>query len=288
MPSIETMTSGDLQGALIRPDHPNGLGVIVLTGSSGRVDVERAQRFADLGATALALRWWGGEGQTPGVNLVPLEVFVRGLDRLQAEGCDRIAILGTSFGAEAALLIAVRDTRVDFAIAISPTTVVWQNNGPGRDGSTWPPRSSFTWKGEPLPFIVWDPRAWPPFGTRDPVYRPMYELSLETFAEDVPAATIPVEQARAEIILVAGCADALWPSDTAARQIAGRLEKHGRTATLVEHPEAGHSPVFPGETQPVAPPERAWGGTPAADRELGAAAWAKIVNRLGLQERATV
>lgn len=282
MTSTELLPSGDVQGALIRPDRSNGLGVMVLTGSSGRVDTERAQRFADLGATALALRWWGGEGQTPGVNLVPLEVFVRGLDRLQAIGCNRFAILGTSFGAEAALLVAVKDRRVDFAIAISPTTVVWQNSGPGLDGSVWPPRSSFSWAGEPLPFVVWDPRAWPAFGTRDPIYRPMYELSLRTFAEDVLAAAIPVEQARAEIILVAGGADALWPSDTAAREIAARLEKHGRRAILVEHADAGHMPVFPGETQRTSPPDRAWGGTPAADRELGAAAWKAIVSKLGL------
>jgi dienelactone hydrolase len=285
MTSIELLPSGDVQGALVRPDTPNGLGVMVVTGSSGRVDVERAQRFADLGATGLALRWWGGEGQTPGVNLVPLEIFAHGVDRLQAEGCDRIAILGTSFGAEAALLVAVREPRVDFVIAISPTTVVWQNYGSGQDGSDWPPRSSFTWAGEPLPFIVWDPRASPPFGTRNPVYRPMYERSLRTFADDVPAASIPVEKIRAEIILVAGQSDALWPSDTAARQIVARLEQHGRTATLVEHPDAGHSPVFPGETPLPAPAERAWGGTPSADRELGAAAWEVIVRCLKLDDR---
>ncbi|MGA0602828.1 alpha/beta fold hydrolase [Caulobacter sp. KR2-114] len=280
MSSIERLASGDVQGALVRPDTPNGLGVMVLTGSSGRVDLERAERFSALGATTLALRWWGGEGQPPGINLVPLETFVRGVDRLQAEGCDRIVLLGTSFGATAALLAAVRDPRVGQVIAISPSAEVWQNNGPGLDGSAWPPRSSFTWAGTPLPFVTWDPRAWPPFGTRDPIFRPMYELSLRTFADDLPAAAIPVEDVRAEIILVAGKADALWPSDTAARRIIERLELHGRTATLVEHPDAGHSPVFPGETQRPAPPERAWGGTPGADRELGALAWDVILLRL--------
>ncbi|UTP40903.1 alpha/beta fold hydrolase [Phenylobacterium sp. LH3H17] len=288
MTSTEHLPSGDVQGALIRPDTSNGLGVMVLTGSSGRVDAERAKRFASLGATSLALRWWGGEDQPPGINLVPLETFVRGVDLLQAEGCDRIAILGTSFGATAALLAAARDPRVDHVIAISPSAVVWQNNGPGQDGSAWPPRSSFTWGGSPLPFVVWDPRVWPPFGTQNPVFRPMYELSLRTFEEDVPAASIPVEQIQAEIILVAGKADALWPSDTAARRIIERLEQHGRSATLVEHPDAGHSPAFPGETQLAAPAERAWGGAPAADRELGAVAWDVIVRRLQSDDRLSV
>ncbi|WP_374535117.1 acyl-CoA thioester hydrolase/BAAT C-terminal domain-containing protein [Phenylobacterium sp.] len=280
MTVIKHLPSGEVQGALILPEKPNGLGVMVLTGSSGRVDVERAERFAKLGATALALRWWGGEDQPPGINLVPLETFICGIDRLKAEGCDRIAILGTSFGAAAALLTAVKDARIDYVIAISPSEVVWQNTGPGKDGAAWPPRSTFTWREEPLPFIVWDPRVWPPFGTQNPVYRPTHELSLKTFEADVPAASIPVEQIRGEIILVAGRADALWPSDAAARRIVERLERHGRTATLVEHPHAGHSPVFPGETPLAAPAERAWGGTPAADRELGAAAWDLILRRL--------
>lgn len=284
MTTTKHLPDGDVQGALISPDTPNGLGIIILTGSSGRVDVERAERFAKLGATALALRWWGGKGQPPGINLVPLEIFVRGVDRLQAEGCDRIALLGTSFGAMAALLTAARDSRIDHVIAISPSDVVWQNNGPGTDGSAWPPRSAFAWNDEPLPFIVWDPRVWPPFGTQNPAYRPMYELSLNTFAEDVPAASIPVEQIRGDILLVAGRADALWPSDTAARRIVERLERYGRSSTLIEHPDAGHSPVFPGETQLAAPIERAWGGTPAADRELGAAAWNLILDRLRLED----
>lgn len=277
----ETLTlTGEVQGALLRPEEATGLGVLVLTGSSGRVDVDRARRFAERGAVALAQRWWGGEGQASGINLIPLEVFIKGIDRLQAEGCTRIAILGTSNGAQAALLVAVRDPRIDVVIAISPAHVVWPNFGPGLDGADWPPRSSFTWKGAALPFVVWDPRAWPPINEMRPIYRPLYEKSLLTFAEDVPAATIPVEDTRAEIILVAGAGDLLWPSETAAHAIAARL---GREAVIIEHPAAGHSPVFPGEARLPEPLTRAWGGTPEADRELGAAAWAEIASRLGLR-----
>ncbi len=278
---IETLTlTGEVQGALLRPEKASGLGVLVLTGSSGRVDVDRARMFAERGAVALAQRWWGGKGQATGINLIPLEVFVRGVDRLQAEGCTRIAILGTSNGAQAALLVAVRDPRIDVVIAISPAHVVWQNFGPGLDGADWPPRSSFTWKSAALPFVVWDPRAWPPITDARPIYRPLYEKSLLTFAEDVLAATIPVEDTRAEIILVAGAGDLLWPSETAAHAIAARL---GREAVIIEHPAAGHSPVFPGEAHLPEPLTRAWGGTPEADRELGAAAWAEITSRLGLE-----
>lgn len=280
MIEIATLT-GEVQGALAYPEQASGLGVLVLTGSSGRVDVERARMFAERGAVALAQRWWGGEGQASGINLIPLEVFIKAVDRLKAEGCTRIGILGTSRGAEAALLTAVREPRIDIAIAISPAHVVWQAFGPGLDGQEWPPRSAFTWRGHALPCIIYDPRVWPAAGARQ-IYRPTCEKSLKTFAEDVPAASIPVEEARAEIILVAGASDLPWPSETAAYEIAARLERHGKRATIIEHPHGGHSPVFPGELQPPEPAARAWGGAPQADRELGAAAWAEIVLRLGL------
>jgi len=280
---IEVLTlTGEVQGALLSPATPNGWGVIVITGSSGRVDVDRATLFAERGATVLAQKWWGGEGQAQGICLIPIEVFIKGIDFLVAQGCTRIAMLGTSNGAQATLLTAARDPRVEVAVAISPTLYVWQNFGPGLDGQEWPPRSAFTWGGEALPCLVYDPRAWPRLDRPRPIFRPLYEASLRAFAEDIPAATIPVEQVGADIILVAGAADALWPSDTAARDIAARLTAVGRAPMLVEHPDAGHSPVFPGEAAPAEPMARAWGGTREADRELGAMAWEAVRTRLGL------
>ena len=273
---IETQALiGEVQGVLLRAARPSGLGVVVLSGSSGRVDVDRARLFADRGAVALAQKWWGGPGQAPGINEIPLEVFVRALDRLQAEGCTRFAVVGASKGAEACLLAATKDARIDLVVAISPAHVVWQNIGPGLDGAAWPPRSSFAWEGRGLPFIAYDPRAWPASGLR-PAYRPLHEKSLRTFADDISAAVIPVETMNATAILVAGGADLLWPSDTAARDIADRLTASGGRVRLVEHPEAGHSPILPGEPALPEPEERAWGGSRAADRALGAAAWAAI------------
>ena len=280
----ESPLSGDVQGALLKPERPNGQGIIVITGSSGRVDVSRAVLFAERGVTAIAQRWWGGEGQAKGINLIPLEVFIPAVERLIAEGCEHITMLGTSYGAQAALAFAQREPRLSTVIAISPSAVIWQNTGPGLDGAEWPPRSSLTWGGKPLPCVVLDPRAWPVNGAGPPAYRGLHEASLRTFAEDVPAATIRIEDAVADAILVAGAADALWPSDMAAHDLAARLRAAGRAAIIVEHPGAGHSPVFPGETAPAPSTLRAWGGSPEADRALGEMAWAAITARLGLEK----
>lgn len=81
-------------------------GVVVLSGSSGRVDTARARLFAGEGASALALQWFGGEGQVPGICEILLETFSAATDFLVGLGCRRIVYVGTSKGAEASLLAA--------------------------------------------------------------------------------------------------------------------------------------------------------------------------------------
>ena len=70
------------EARLFRPDDPVGVGILVLLGSSGRMDIDRARLLAEHGAHAMAVRWFGGDGQAPGVCEIPLEVFTRALDRL--------------------------------------------------------------------------------------------------------------------------------------------------------------------------------------------------------------
>lgn len=50
-------------------------GLIVLSGSSGRVEHARAEVFAAHGLTTLALRWFGGPGQPCEPCEVPLETW---------------------------------------------------------------------------------------------------------------------------------------------------------------------------------------------------------------------
>lgn len=50
--------------------------------------------------------------------------------------------------------------------------------------------------------------------------RSWYELSERTFAHLLPPAEIPVEAARADLLLIAGGDDAMWPSLPFAEQLA--------------------------------------------------------------------
>ncbi|MFD4370634.1 acyl-CoA thioester hydrolase/BAAT C-terminal domain-containing protein [Streptomyces sp. NPDC058486] len=269
------------EGVLITPAAGADVGVLVLAGSSGRIDRERARVLAEQGVAALAIRWFGGPGQSPGICEVPLESFTSAVDLLHDSGVRRIGVLGASKGAEAALLTAVRDPRVDVVIALSPTSRVWCNVGPGHDGRLLPYRSSWTWRERPLPFVPMDDSWTAPEPAGGPVaLRGWYERSERAFGHRVALAEIPAEKARADLLLVAGGDDAMWPSLPFAEQLARRRRAAGAQVRLITRPDAGHRPRFPGETPAPDSPHFLYGGTPGADALLGAAAWPHILDAL--------
>ncbi|MER6081078.1 acyl-CoA thioester hydrolase/BAAT C-terminal domain-containing protein [Streptomyces sp. NPDC001833] len=282
MDVVEQELDSPWEGVLVTPAHGGDTGVLVLAGSSGRVERERARILARQGITALSVRWFGGPGQSPGICEIPLETFTTAVDFLAASGARRIGILGLSKGAEAALLTAVYDPRVDVVVALSPTSRVWCNVGPGQDGEQHPYRSSWTWREQPLPFVPMDD-SWTPIEPGDdPVaIRGWYELSERRFAGLLARAEIPVERARADLLLVAGGDDAMWPSLPFAEQLAERRRSAGATVQVITRQDAGHRPRFPGESPAPHSPHFRYGGTPEADRLLGEAAWPHILDRLG-------
>lgn len=273
------MTAPATATFLARPDGPCGTGVLVLSGSSGAVERPRAMLLASRGAVALSIRWFGGLGQQPEPFEVPTETFTTALDRLALE-CDRLAILGTSFGAEAALLVACDDPRVAAVVALAPTSVVWAGvdcsvGGAGRMTSHW------TVAGTPVPFVPFV-RDWAP--DRDPpAYRSHYELSLARHPEEAARAAIPAERIAGDVVLVAGEDDQVWPAADFARALAVRRAEHGVDTTLVVHPEAGHRVVLPGEVPVRRGQVMARGGSDQADAALGTSAWPHLKRVLRLR-----
>ena len=257
-----------LQGQLLRSGGSNGWGALVLHGSSGRIDLHAAELLARTGAIVFAQQWFGQPGLPEQIQDVPLESFVAGIDMLVSHGCSRIAVLGRSRGAEAALLLATIDPRVNAVFAFSPSSVAWAGTSP--DGGP-----SWTFEGWPVPYVSYDLSWWsePRQGLIE--YREYHERSLRMDPAATARAEIPVERTSAQMILVAGAADALWPSDTFARAIAQRLRQHGRECNLITHADAGHRVLLPGETTPRSS-AHAHGGSDDADAELGATAWSAI------------
>lgn len=192
-----------VEGVRWVPDRPSGTGALVLAGSSGRVDSERARLLAAEGAVAESLRWFGGPGQHEGPWEIPLELF---LERVQAlaETCDRVVVVGTSFGAEAALLTGAHSPLVSAVVAFAPSDVIWAGGtAEGRVTSHW------TLAGQPLPYVPfiedWVPSEDPP------AFLELYRQSRQRFSAQVKEAAIPAERIP-EVLLVAGGEDKVWPS----------------------------------------------------------------------------
>ncbi|QMU97261.1 alpha/beta fold hydrolase [Microbacterium esteraromaticum] len=255
----------------VHPAEPSGTGVLLLAGSSGRLETARAELLAAHGARVRAMRWFGGEGQRPAPHEVPIELFAEQLDRLRRE-CDRVVVFGTSFGAEAALLTATVSP-VDAVIAVAPTSVVWAGAHDGAWSSHW------TLAGEPVPFVPfmdgWIPDADPP------AFRELYASSLQHFAERASAARIAVERIGGEVLLIVGGDDQVWPSDLFAREIVAARRPAGLMTTVIGHPDAGHRLLLPGEEPASGGVHMERGGTAAADAELGERAWPEILRVLG-------
>ncbi|MCC6437890.1 MAG: alpha/beta fold hydrolase [Acidimicrobiales bacterium] len=264
---------------VVRPRRACGTGVLVLAGSSGAVDLERAELLAAHGAVALALRWFGGPGQQPGPWQVPLETFTAALDLLAPE-VDRLAIVGASFGAEAALCVAATDARLDAVVAVSPSAYVW----PAAD-ETGRLRSHWTRDGSPLPFVPFD-GTWAA-ASEPPAFRTLYERSLHTHPRHASAATIPVEDFAGRLVLIAGEDDQVWPAADWARTIATRRTQHHLPTTVITHPEAGHRVIFPGEQPARRGLNMQRGGTDTTDSQLGTKAWPHVHAALHLDDPAT-
>lgn len=266
-----------MEYALQVPDHPR-CAVLVLSGSSGRVEADRVRVLAEQRAAAMSIRWFGDVGQPAGVDEVPLETFAPALDRL-ASLSEHLVVLGSSRGAEAALLLAARDARIRAVVGFSPSSLVWANVGAGADGR----RSAWTEQGVPLPFVPYDDDWVPSYRGGQPAYRGLYEQSLHTFADRVDKARIPVERIGARVLLTAGGDDQLWPSELFASEISERRATHGLDTEVLTSAAAGHRVRLPGEpASPGGGMPLARGGTPEADAEFGQEIWPALLDVLHL------
>ena len=263
---MQRVEVGSPEGVRWTPPRQTGVGVLVIAGSSGRIDEARARVLAEAGAVAESVRWFGGPGQPSGPWDVPLETFLQRIDDLARE-CDRVWMMGTSFGSEAALLCGALSSRIEGVVAFAPSDVVWAGYDGQRETSHW------TLEGRPLPYTPFD---WEGYVAEKPArFKPLYEKSLRTYAARATEATIPVERIS-QLIVVAGGDDQVWPSVDSADRISLRRASHDLDTTVVTTAGGGHRTLLPGEPVVAGGMSMARGGSKAADTQLGTLAWTAI------------
>lgn len=255
--SVRDVSEGWINGVYAVPDdgqtHP---ALILLHGSEGgslQSAREMATRFAGKGYAAFALNYfsWDMNGLTdiPDVHVnQPVELIADVRNWLSSQpGADvgALGLYGHSKGAEYAEVAAVRYPWIKAVAACVPTDVVWEGYGIGdpraersKDMPIPDQISSWSWQGEPLPYIPL--RRFVPDEYFDNTER--YELSRQDDPRAAQAAVIPIERAEAEFLLLGSDRDEVWASGAMARNLAARMGKAGRSddVRLRVFSQAGH------------------------------------------------
>jgi dienelactone hydrolase len=268
------VTADGMVGEFFRPATAEGPvpAVLVLGGSEGGLapDVTREARLiAQNGMAAFQLAYFGVGHLPQSLQLIRVEYFTRAIAWLQSQpGIDpeRVAILGTSVGGEAALLIAAYDPAVHAVVAAVPSGIVWQGLAAWGQRN---PASSFSWAGEPLPDLPH--RAAQNGNTFD-----RYAVALDALARHRDV-IIPIERIHGPVMLICGARDAVWPSCPMSEMAAAQLRAahFAYPVTLLAFPKAGHAVFGPplAASAPGLPALGSLGGTAAANNAARMVDW---------------
>jgi uncharacterized protein len=216
---------------------PKKLGVLVLGGSDGGIPSRRAKLIAENGFPVLALAYFKTK-RTPGyLDMIPLEYFDEPIEWLKTnrhvQG-NKIVVIGESKGAELALLLASRKTEISGLVVFVPSAVVFQ----GMPKDFWPPRSSWSYSGEPVPFVPYDIANLPDPNDILSIYRNSLKQQ-----EAVKKALIPVSNIKGPILLLSAANDHMWPSAEMSDMIVRTLkdQRFGYPCEHVTYDNAGHT-----------------------------------------------
>ena len=267
--------------------------VIVLGGSGGGFDLDKAAVLARHGFATLSLAYFGLPGLPPWLHRVPLEYFARAMAWLghQPEvDARRMGVLGISRGAELALLLSSTFPEIRAVVAYAPSAVAWGSGG--RDKATGEIIPCWTRGGEAIPFAPLPLRGFMvrsalPVGLlhRSVKFRKLFRAALRN-RDAIARAQIPAERTRGPILLISGGDDHVWPASRMAEMICARLRAQNFTHSVehLHYPKAGHElryPFLPTTARTTRPAGLkfpiSFGGSAEADAEAQKDAWRRAL-----------
>ncbi len=234
--------------------------VLVFSGSEGGFAMFHAGTLASYGYTTFALAY--SRPRMPGAPAadfdalpedgieMPLEYVEHALDWLKRQPSvdpTRIAVTGMSKGAELALLIAsLRPHDFKAVVPVSGSSVVWEGyfhaSQPKDHGSMKPSRSSWSYRGKPLPFVLKGLTPESPERTKREEAGHMVDFYASGYRDKaaVERARIPVEKIEAPTLLVASEMDGAWNAAEMSRDVDLRMRAQGRRPELLIYPDSAH------------------------------------------------
>ena len=262
----EVRASGVVARLFLPPGTASVPGAVLFPGSEGGLGSQRsnAELLASHGCAALVAATFAGDGPPISdlplrLERVPLERFadaIRWLADHDRVDSSRVTAIAISRGSEGLLATVSRidDLPLRLIVAISPSSATWV--GLGENGSLVG-IPAWTLQGQDLPAVQTDDQAvlseiarqaFRRRGRRTRFGPALLELS-RGFApklddpEATGAAAIESERIGVPLLLVAGGADAVWPSVVMAKRLLDR-RRHAQVAAaadeLLTYPDAGH------------------------------------------------
>ena len=268
--------------------------VVVLSGSGGGFDLDKAALIARQGFAAFALAYFGTPPLLTWLHHIPLEYFEAAFRWLGAQpevDAQRLGLFAVSRGAELALLLGSRFPHIRAVVAYAPSSVVWAAGGRDKQTGELPP--SWTQGGEATPFVPLPLRqfifrsAIPVALLKRPVmFRELFRAGLRN-SKAVAAAAIPVERIHGPLMLISSGDDHLWPAEEMSEAIVARLKRNcfAHRAEHLHYPDAGHMlryPYLPTTARDSRNPHLrnarySFGGTAPADAEAQADSWPRAI-----------
>ncbi|MBE5864446.1 MAG: acyl-CoA thioester hydrolase [Lachnospiraceae bacterium] len=243
---------------LFSPIEENGNAAVIVL-EDGHPDsyvVKTAMKWLNQsGVSAMGV---GPEKYMKGVHSWPLENIENAVHFLQSQGCDRIGVIGSSFGSNMALSAAARIPEITLTIALTLMDwVYWGIFNDKIDETLERPadgESAFTWRGKPLPCM--------PSPYKHPDYWKMFKkegkqrgmslaaLDLHNLAEEkhpvTEAERIPVEKINGYLILAGAKDDVAWNTCRGISRMKKKIEESENNCNLkvLIYDHCGHI-IFP-------------------------------------------
>jgi uncharacterized protein len=213
------------------------IAILIIGGSEGGLPLYYdVGKYTSLGYPCFMVGYFGTKNTPDRLEMIPLEYLEKAVETFKSfpEVRDKkIIIQGGSKGGELALLLASIDKNIEGVIAAVPSSVVWQGIG-GKPVSSW------SYKGQPVPFVPYAPFDYSKIVNSQ--YVELYKLSLEQ-KDAVNLAAIHVENIKGPVLLLSGEDDSMWPSTQMAEMIIQRLKEHNFPFRYrhYDYKDAGHT-----------------------------------------------
>lgn len=210
------------EGALYETGNNDDRVLIVIQGLKGlELPGKYASLFCEKGYSALAMSYYGGEGQKKNMRAIPLEQFQTACDDLKKRGYKRIGIYGNSKGAGMALLAATVVPDISLVIAASSFGHIMQGTGKASED---PCKAMVSFRGQDFPYVK-KGKLFSDFVKRcirEKNIRLLYFFD-EWDKKGTEENEIPVEKIRGDILLLTSTHDESVPAKKDAELLVKRL-----------------------------------------------------------------